>query len=34
MIRRLYQVTLVALQIALLAHIVPPLAQALWRGAR
>jgi len=32
MIRRLYQVTLVALQIALLAHIVPPLAQALWRG--
>lgn len=32
MIRRLYQITLVALQVALLVHIVPPLAQALWRG--
>ena len=30
--RRLYQVTLVALQVALLVQIVPPLAQGLWRG--
>jgi hypothetical protein len=31
MIRRLYQIALVALQAALLVEIVPPLAQALWR---
>lgn len=29
--RRLYQIALVALQAALLAEIVPPLAQGLWR---
>jgi hypothetical protein len=33
MLRRLYQVTLVALQVALLVQIVPPLAQAVQRGA-
>ena len=33
MIRRLYQVTLIALQVALLAQIGPPLAQALRHGA-
>ena len=33
MLRRLYQVTLVALQVALLVQIVPPLAQALQRSA-
>jgi hypothetical protein len=32
MVRRLYQVTLVALQVALLIQFAPPLAQALWRG--
>jgi hypothetical protein len=32
MIRRLYQVTLISLQIALLVQIVPPLAQGLWRS--
>ena len=32
MMRRLYQVTLVALQVALFTQIAPPLAQALWRG--
>ena len=32
MIRRLYQITLVALQVALLVQIAPPLAQSLWRG--
>ena len=32
MMRRLYQITLVALQVALLVQIVPPLAQGLWRG--
>ena len=34
MLRRLYQITLVALQVALLVQIAPPLAQALRRGAR
>ena len=33
MVRRLYQVTLIALQIALLVQIGPPLAQALRDGA-
>jgi hypothetical protein len=33
MFRRLYQVTLVALQIALVVQIAPPLAQSLQRGA-
>ena len=32
MMRRLYQITLVALQVALLVQIVPPLAEGLWRG--
>jgi len=32
MTRRLYQITLVALQVALLVQIAPPLAQGLWRG--
>ena len=33
MFRRLYQIALVALQVALLYQIVPPIAQALQRGA-
>ena len=33
MIHRFYQITLVTLQVALLFHIVPPLAQALRQGA-
>ncbi|MEO8676155.1 MAG: hypothetical protein ABI569_11280, partial [Casimicrobiaceae bacterium] len=33
MIRRLYQITLVALQVALIVQIGPPLAQALRQGA-
>ena len=32
MIRGLYQITLVALQVALLVQIAPPLSHALWRG--